>query len=320
MPMVAGTAALMLSIKPDLTLQELRDGILNNATLVSSLGIYIAGTTTKGRLLNAAASVKAVLDAAGFSKTVIGDEGGNPFNDVFEIYKSNANDPNSQTIIKRNYQPYATVSATTKIGIFGLAGDDDVRIGPNVNNAMYINGGKGNDTLRGAGGNDTIIGDVGDDTIYGASGADSIDGSAGNDFIDGGASSDTIIGGLGDDVISGGTEADTLYGYEGADKLYGDDGGDVLYGDKLTSLLSGYGNDTLDGGGGNDTLYGGEGSDQLIGGIGGDSLRGGSGDDSLYAYFVSSGNGGDGYIDKLFGESGSDSAWYNLAEGDSYVG
>lgn len=155
--------------------------------------------------------------------------------------------------------------------------------------ANYIKGGTGkdslwggalNDTIEAGGGADTVDGGTGDDVIYyGTGGAtqadgDSVEGGDGNDLIDdvsgssyvyddtlsGGAGSDTIWAGGGDDYVDGGTEDDALYGEDGDD-----------------TILGGAGNDTLDGGAGSDLLEGGAGDDYITTGIGADTLVYGDG-------------------------------------------
>ncbi|MDR1564634.1 MAG: S8 family serine peptidase [Oscillospiraceae bacterium] len=57
-PMVAGTAALMLAVNPDLTAIQLKELLLSNATVKPQLAAYISG----GRFLNVEAAVKAAVD------------------------------------------------------------------------------------------------------------------------------------------------------------------------------------------------------------------------------------------------------------------
>lgn len=107
------------------------------------------------------------------------------------------------------------------------------------NEACYIDGFDGNDTIAGTSyndtidggnGNDNLFGGAGADTIYGANGNDRIDGDYGNDYLMGEAGSDTIYGG-----VSGNSGNDTLIGGGSptgtADFLYGGDGNDTYYHD-----------------------------------------------------------------------------------------
>ncbi len=141
------------------------------------------------------------------------------------------------------------------------------------NNADFIQGGYGNDTIYGQDDDDTIQGDQGDDLIYGGvdndsmlggDGDDTLYGGHGNDVGDGGTGNDVLFGGIGDDTLAGGLGDDSVYGDEGNDSLTGEDGDDLLSG--------GAGDDVLDGGVNNDTLLGGTGADTLTGGFGRDLL------------------------------------------------
>ena len=85
--------------------------------------------------------------------------------------------------------------------------------------ANLIEGGPGDDTLKGTTGEDAIFGYAGDDTISGRNGDDTLYGGDGNDTVNGQGGSDTLVGGAGDDiliwdsldaVIDGGGGTDTL--------------------------------------------------------------------------------------------------------------
>lgn len=125
----------------------------------------------------------------------------------------------------------------------------------------------------------------GDDLLVGSAVpafGDVIDGGDGNDLIRGGPSSNILDGEGGDDRIYGESNRDLIRGGEGADEIYGGEGEDEIdawSGDDL--VHGGKGNDDLRLRQGADTATGGAGSDLLIGGEGDDVLRGGSGDDGL---------------------------------------
>ncbi len=85
--------------------------------------------------------------------------------------------------------------------------------------ANLIEGGPGDDTLKGTKGEDAIFGYAGDDTISGRNGDDTLHGGIGNDTLNGQGGSDALFGGAGDDiliwdsldaVIDGGGGTDTL--------------------------------------------------------------------------------------------------------------
>jgi len=182
--------------------------------------------------------------------------------------------------------------------IDGGAGDDFVNgEGALTGSArILIDGGIGNDTLRGTMGDDTILGGVGNDslrggngndTLQGGAGSDTLDGMGGNDLLLGEDQNDTLIGGDGDDTINGGAGDDSALGGDGNDSILGSFGRDTLLGDAGNdTLLGGASDDALIGGGGNDFLNGGVGNDTLLGNAGADRITGDDGDDVI--------NGGDG--------------------------
>lgn len=172
----------------------------------------------------------------------------------------------------------APENPSARIFFDGNAGDD---VFVNLTDlGSTVNGGTGDDVIRGGAGVDFLFGNEGDDLILGA---------GGNDRLFGGAGVDELRGSDGDDEIQGGA---------GNDRLYGDSGDDLLGGDGgVDSLLGGDGDDTLLGGSGGDALLGQEGNDTLLGGSGGDVLLGGSGDDLLR---------GQSGLDFLYGEAGDD--------------
>ena len=84
-----------------------------------------------------------------------------------------------------------------------------------------LEGGDGNDTLKGGGQNDRLRGNAGRDTLYGGHG---------DDELSGGQHNDTLYGGTGNDILRGGRHDDTLFGGSGNDGLLGGDGRDNLFG------------------------------------------------------------------------------------------
>lgn len=130
-----------------------------------------------------------------------------------------------------------------------------------------INGGSGNDYLRGGSGADIINGEAGNDIILGKNG---------DDQLGGGANNDRIYGSSGDDIIEGGSGRDTVYAGSGDDIVYGESGNDRLYGNN--------GKDQLFAGTGSDRLYGGNNKDVLISldNSGADRMTGNSGNDVFW--------------------------------------
>jgi hypothetical protein len=85
----------------------------------------------------------------------------------------------------------------SRIVIFGGAGDDDIKLAPNlplIPAELY--GGAGNDKLAGGPGNDILVGGEGNDLLWGDDG---------NDLLIGGSGTDKLMGGKGDDVLVGGS-------------------------------------------------------------------------------------------------------------------
>ncbi|MHC5537029.1 calcium-binding protein, partial [Singulisphaera rosea] len=117
-------------------------------------------------------------------------------------------------------------SGIGSIEVFLLGGDDRAQTGPGVGVQALIDGGDGNDWLKGG------------------SGPAILRGGNGNDILTAGIGSAILLGGAGDDHLTGGPGRDILIGGQGADVLDGkarDDffiGGSTRYDDALDSLLS----------------------------------------------------------------------------------
>lgn len=153
--------------------------------------------------------------------------------------------------------------------------------------AAVIDGGAGNDTIRG--------GDLGNDLI----------GSAGNDVLVGGKLDDWLFGGDGDDVLFAGSVANPSFATADAvaeNAALAASGGNGNY------LDGGAGSDRLYGGTGSDWLYGGAGVDRLLGGAGGDVLQGGAGDD----------RGANGEA-AILGGAGSDQYIFDFGDGKDAI-
>jgi len=159
-----------------------------------------------------------------------------------------------------------------------------------------------------------------------------IDGGAGNDTIRGGDLGNDLLGGDGNDKVVGGKLDDWIFGGAGADVLFAGNVANISFtasdfaAERLAIAVDGGNGDYLDGGAGDDRLYGGIGSDwlsggggvdRLVGGAGGDVLDGGAGDDRgpAGAAGLLGGAGSDQYIfgfgygqDMIFDESDPASA------------
>ncbi|MFI9028059.1 calcium-binding protein [Streptomyces sp. NPDC053560] len=150
-------------------------------------------------------------------------------------------------------------------------GDDRATIASESGAIGAIQGGAGNDVLKGTG-----------QTQYnGGDGNDRIDGSDGLG-ADGGAGDDIVTGAC-QYICRGGAGNDSVTGTGDINALYGDDGSDILHaGSENDEVYGGRGNDKLYGEDGNDTMYGNSGDDVLYGGRGKDTLSGGPGTDKVY--------------------------------------
>jgi len=184
-------------------------------------------------------------------------------------------------------------AANVEIAI-GNTGDD--QFGTSGADAVFIDGGAGNDGISGGDGDDILFGNAGDDVLAGNGGAD---------LLIGGEGSDTLLGGAGDDLL--GIDADDLQsnldGGEGVDMAVvtdergvtfdlgaanveiaiGNSGDDQFSTGTADSILvnGGAGNDSISGGSGEDVLLGGSGDDLLAGNDGADLLIGDEGSDTL---------------------------------------
>ncbi len=142
----------------------------------------------------------------------------------------------------------ANFAAPNRIVIFGLSGNDDLRMNTTTIPG-YIDGGLGDDTIRGGNGPDSLFGRSGNDIIFGRGGIDLVYGAGGNDqlFSDGGAGilfgegNDDILIGTG--ILVGGDGVDTLTGTGSRNLLIGGNNGDNLTGanvDQGDILIAGY--------------------------------------------------------------------------------
>jgi Ca2+-binding RTX toxin-like protein len=102
-------------------------------------------------------------------------------------------------------------------------GDENITLSSDLPVPVTVDGGAGNDWIRGDGGNDTFFGGPGNDRLEGY---------------------------RGDDTLDGGDGEDELSGYSGADHLAGGPGNDILHPDDYEEPSA----DTVDGGPGIDTI------------------------------------------------------------------
>lgn len=173
------------------------------------------------------------------------------------------------------------VNGATVASAIGFTVGEDSAEGLNIDVAAIVNGGAGNDVIRG--------GDRGNDLL----------GGDGHDVLVGGVLDDWLLGGAGDDRLFAGNVANVDFvAGEATEQI-------------AVSVNAGNG-DYLDGGAGDDRLHGGSGSDWLAGGEGTDRLLGGGGDDIL------DGGAGDDRVGTeagLLGGDGSDTYLFGFGAG-----
>jgi Ca2+-binding RTX toxin-like protein len=160
--------------------------------------------------------------------------------------------------------------------IIGSAFDDRLYGDDGENN--NLNGGDGDDTMKGFGGFDYIAGQGDDDTISGMNGDDYLDGGPGHDYLNGGAGIDGMIGGPGDDIYIVDSELDGVSEAAGAgfDTVRASTSYELGDGDDVELLETTNANGTaaID-------LRGNETGNHIIGNNGQNLLRGGGGFDTL---------------------------------------
>lgn len=112
------------------------------------------------------------------------------------------------------------------------------------NNDSIVDGGPGDDIIRGS---------LAPDTIYGGDGNDNIKTWDSDDIIYGGTTVNSEADG--DDIIVAGDGNDTIHGNKGNDKMYAGKGNDIIYGENGDDFIETYsGSDIADGNSGNDEI------------------------------------------------------------------
>ena len=204
------------------------------------------------------------------------------------------------------------------VRVDGGIGDDVLRGG---SAGDLLNDDSGRNIMFGRGGSDTLSSDFGTDTQ-----PDELRGGAGDDDLRAGISDDLLLGGDGDDSFRGGLGADDVDGGAGDEDamVYLDndhdgvrviasldgvandgatDEGDNIV-DGVEQLFGGNANDILTGGNDDDELSGNLGDDVLIGLRGADRIDGGPGNDNLASNQLFGVPVQDGSIDVLNGNVG----------------
>jgi hypothetical protein len=83
----------------------------------------------------------------------------------------------------------------SRIIAFGRNGNDELRVDPHVNISATLDGGDGNDILKGGGAADVLLGQAGEDVLFGFDGRDILIGGVGRDHLHGLSGDDILVGG-----------------------------------------------------------------------------------------------------------------------------
>ncbi|WRH65136.1 MAG: calcium-binding protein [Planktothrix sp. GU0601_MAG3] len=251
---------------------------------------------------------------------------GGPDNDsIVGVGSLNVLDGGSGNDTLRIQNSVATQQFSTNLAVVGVsqttlvggAGDDSLyggvgRFGEGQN---YLEGGEGNDTIRGFALQDALYGGEGNDLIVTANpnvltiqGSTSQPGFAGESTLYGGDGNDTLVAGFSTDFLYGDAGNDSLSGKFSL--LEGGDGNDTLYGGNWTLEIPGatqVPTVTLSGGSGNDYLHGAFGSVANLynGGLGDDTIVFTTTNDSLLGESSPEGNDKISFVTRLArGEAG----------------
>ncbi len=182
-----------------------------------SVGTPSSGTTTKSpnysviTALNTAQLVADPLNPGQQMLLVIGTNG----NDVINVTRPSTN----AYTVTINGVNKGTFNSPSRIVSYGLNGNDQITLANNITLKSILDGGTGNDILKGGGSNSIMLGGTGNDTLNGfgvlVGGADTdiLNSSGGRSVMIGGTGSDRLTSQFGNDILIGGTtihDADTV--------------------------------------------------------------------------------------------------------------
>lgn len=153
----------------------------NGTSLPATLNVEVKTAALMDDPLNPGKKVLAVGGTPGDDKIVLNPAGNSGKLNVFVGAKR-----------------IGTFGPANRIAVYGLAGNDNIQLAGALRIPAWLDGGDGNDRLKGAKGNDVLRGGAGDDHL---------DGAQGQDVLIGGLGADRLIGGPGDDLMIGGTTA-----------------------------------------------------------------------------------------------------------------
>jgi hypothetical protein len=117
-------------------------------------------------------------------------------------------------------------ASPTAIVVQAGDGDENITLSSDLPVPVTVDGGLGNDWIRGDAGNDTFLGGPGNDRLEGSRGNDTLDGGDGDDELSGYAGADHLAGGPGNDTLhpddSEEPSADIVDGGPGIDTIESD--------------------------------------------------------------------------------------------------
>ena len=202
-----------------------------------------------------------------------------------------------------------TPKGLKRIKLRGLAGND-VLILKEKRGALpttRLQGGGGDDRLRGGSGPTGMFGRAGDDILNGGAGITAMDGGLGADVLVGGAGITTMTGGAGDDTLTAGPGVTVMDGGKDNDRMTGGAGETTMDGGEgIDQMTGGGGKTVMRGGSGSDVMSGGSGITTMVGGGGDDVMRGGSGPASMAGGSGADQLTGGGGLNEMKGEEGHD--------------
>jgi len=180
-------------------------------------------------------------------------------------------------------------------GIDGAAGSDTLDYS-SATSSVFVDLATGRATRAGVvTGIENVQGGSGDDMLLGDGNANSLVGNGGDDVLVGQEGNDVLIGGAGRDILIGGMGVDELFGLEGDDLLIGGVTKHDLDANALSAIRREWSRQDLGAAQRRANLLQGRG---LAGGV------------ALNAKTVA----GDGVVDQLFGQAGSDWFWNDAAD------
>jgi Ca2+-binding RTX toxin-like protein len=112
------------------------------------------------------------------------------------------------------------LSGFKRIGISGAGGNDTITLTGDPAVPVLILGGNGRDAITAGGDRATLVGGAGNDVLTATGDAGvTLDGGRGDDVLRGSTGDDLLQGRAGNDRLQGGNGSDTLQGNEGEDDL-----------------------------------------------------------------------------------------------------